>query len=174
MLCNFCCNSCTVWWIKFGITFGVYTLLLLVPHCMAWLSSWIFLCLPITVIILILLILASVWSWTVDDWILCWLKLFYCCLLGKDGMLSFLNSKWHLRNSWLPCCIVSSRSWFVNNLQKCFLIFSEPGALTFLKIANPSSRYEARFFQIFQIIYGVRNCREVHILLLHQRHPLLR
>ena len=104
MLCKFCCNICTVWWIKFGIAFSVYTLLLLVAHCMAWLSSWISLCLPITVIILILLILATVWSWTVDDWILCWHKLFYCCLFGKDGMLSSLNSKWHLRNSQLWYC----------------------------------------------------------------------
>ena len=27
--------------------------------------------------------------------------------------------------------------------------------LAFLKIANPSSRYRARFFRIFQIIFGV-------------------
>ena len=42
--------------------------------------------------------------------------------------------------------IVSSSSWFINNLQKCFWIFSESGQLTFLKIANPSSPYRARFF----------------------------
>ena len=42
--------------------------------------------------------------------------------------------------------IVSSKSWSINNLQKCFLIFSESGPLTFLKIANSSSRYKARFF----------------------------
>ena len=81
-----------------GIAFCVYTLLSLVPHCTVWLSSWIFLCLAITVIILILLILAFVWLWTRDDWILCSHNLFYCYLLGKDGVLSFLNSKWHLGN----------------------------------------------------------------------------
>ena len=49
----------------------------------------------------------SCWSriLTVDDWILCWHELLYCWLLGKEGMLSFQNSKWHLGNSRLSCCI---------------------------------------------------------------------
>ena len=93
------------WWyfMFFRIAFRVYTLFSLVPHCIASLSSWICLRLPITVIILILLILAPVWLWTVDGWTLCWHKLFYY-LLGKDGMLSFLNSKWYLGNSRLSYC----------------------------------------------------------------------
>ena len=71
--------------------------------------------------------------------------------------------------------IESSRSWSLNNLQKCFLIFSESGPLTFLKIANPSSSIEQdSFFCIFQIIYEVRNCQQVCIFLLHQKQPLLR
>ena len=53
------------------------------------LSFRIFIYLPITVIILILLILEAVWLWMGDDWILCWHKLFYCRILGKDGTLSF-------------------------------------------------------------------------------------
>ena len=53
------------WWCYFdlcssvGIAFRVYNLLSLVPPCMVWLSSWIFLRWPITVIILFLLILAA-------------------------------------------------------------------------------------------------------------------
>ena len=42
--------------------------------------------------------------------------------------------------------IVSSKSLSLNNLQKCFLIFSEAAPLAFLKIANPSTRDRARFF----------------------------
>ena len=42
--------------------------------------------------------------------------------------------------------IVSSSSCSLINSQKYILIFSEAGPLTFLKIANPSSRYRARFF----------------------------
>ena len=40
-----------------------------------------------------------------DDWILCWYKLFYCCLLSKDGMMSFLNSMRRLGNYRLFYCI---------------------------------------------------------------------
>ena len=69
------------------------------------LSFRIFIYLPITVIILILLILEAVWLWTGDDWILCWHKLFYCRLLGKDGTLSFPYSKWHLGNYDLPIAL---------------------------------------------------------------------
>ena len=117
---------------------------------MAWPSSWIFFCLPITAIILILPILAAVWLWTVDDWILCWHKLFYCCLFGNDGMLSFLDSKWHLEfTTFLLHWIVSSRSWSINNSQKCHLIFSGSGLLTFLKIVILPSRHKARFFLLY-------------------------
>ena len=83
-----------------GIAFCVYTLLSLVSPCIFWLSSWISFCLPMTVIILILLILAALWLWMRDDWILCW-RLLYCCLLGKDGIMNFPDSKWHLGNSGL-------------------------------------------------------------------------
>ena len=88
-----------------GITFGDYSLLLCLLIWLDWLSSRIFLRFPIVVMILILLILAVLWLWTRDDWILCWLKLFYCWLLGKDCMMSFSNSKWHLGNWWLFYCI---------------------------------------------------------------------
>ena len=48
------------WWnlilFSVGIAYRVYTLLWLVPLCMGWLSSWIFLRLLITVTILILFI----------------------------------------------------------------------------------------------------------------------
>ena len=40
-------------------------------------------------------------------------------------------------------------SWSINNLQKCFLIFLESGPLKFLKVANPLSRYRARFFLLY-------------------------
>ena len=89
-----------------------------------WLSSWIFFHLQITGIILILLILAAVSLWTADDWIQCWHKWFYCCLLGKYGMLSFLNSVTPTKfATFLLHWIVSSRSWFKQFTKKFFNFF---------------------------------------------------
>ena len=130
MFYNFCDNICTVWWIEpYYISFPVFggggifspiqlvlhfvlhilhllhILLSLVPPFMVWLNSRIFLGLSITAITLILLILAGVWLSIGDDWIVCWHKLFYCFFAGKDGMMSFPNSKLNLGNPQLFYCL---------------------------------------------------------------------
>ena len=131
---NFCDNIYTVWWIVFlfpgfgggvisiGIAFCVYTLLLLVSSSLVWLSSCIFSHLPITVIILILFVLATFWLLMSDDWILCWYKLFYQCLLGKD-CISKLKVTSRKFTTLLLHWVVSSRSCSLNNLQKYFFNF---------------------------------------------------
>ena len=124
MLFNFCDNIYTVWWTELyyisfsnfcvggGICFMFcwYSISCLHP---AFINSSLYDLIGYLNIfsfadncdILILLILGAAWLQTGDGWILRWHKLFFGCLSGKDGMMSFPNSKWHLGNSSLFYCI---------------------------------------------------------------------